>query len=111
MTTRGKIVFTIVILAVVGFGMFRWWDKIAPKSQTQTHSINVDEVKKAVKEAQTGAFSAGAGFSSADALLFNVRIQENNLFDAQLNESATQTQTNIAVVNLFKALGGGWDAQ
>jgi len=33
-----------------------------------------------VKEAQTGAFSAGAGFSSADQLLFNVRIQENNLF-------------------------------
>jgi outer membrane protein insertion porin family len=33
-----------------------------------------------VKEAQTGAFSAGAGYSSADNLLFNVRIQENNLF-------------------------------
>lgn len=33
-----------------------------------------------VKEAQTGSFSAGAGFSSADQLLFNVRIQENNLF-------------------------------
>ncbi len=33
-----------------------------------------------VKEGQTGAFSAGAGFSSADQLLFNVRIQENNLF-------------------------------
>jgi outer membrane protein insertion porin family len=33
-----------------------------------------------VKEAQTGSFSAGAGFSSADSLLFNVRIQENNLF-------------------------------
>ena len=33
-----------------------------------------------VKEAQTGSFSAGAGFSSADNLLFNVRIQENNLF-------------------------------
>src|SRR6185436_7999461 len=33
-----------------------------------------------VKEQQTGAFSAGAGFSSADSLLFNVRIQENNLF-------------------------------
>jgi outer membrane protein insertion porin family len=33
-----------------------------------------------VKEGQTGAFSAGAGFSSADNLLFNVRIQENNLF-------------------------------
>ena len=33
-----------------------------------------------MKEAQTGSFSAGAGFSSADSLLFNVRIQENNLF-------------------------------
>jgi outer membrane protein insertion porin family len=33
-----------------------------------------------VKEAQTGAISAGAGFSSADALLFNLQIQENNLF-------------------------------
>ena len=33
-----------------------------------------------VKEAQTGSFSAGAGFSSADSLLFNVRVQENNLF-------------------------------
>ena len=47
------------------------------------------------------------GYSSYLELL----TQENNLFDAQLNESATQTQTNIAVVNLFKALGGGWDAQ
>jgi outer membrane protein insertion porin family len=33
-----------------------------------------------VKEAQTGAFSIGAGFSSADSLLFSARIQENNLF-------------------------------
>jgi len=33
-----------------------------------------------VKEAQTGAVSAGAGFSSADSLLFNLQIQENNLF-------------------------------
>jgi len=33
-----------------------------------------------VKEGRTGAFSAGAGFSSADALLFNARISEQNLF-------------------------------
>ena len=33
-----------------------------------------------VKEAQTGAVSAGAGFSSADNLLFNAQIRENNLF-------------------------------
>ncbi len=33
-----------------------------------------------VTEAQTGSFSAGAGFSSADRLLFNVRVSEVNLF-------------------------------
>lgn len=33
-----------------------------------------------VKEGQTGSLSAGAGFSSADSVLFNARIQENNLF-------------------------------
>jgi outer membrane protein insertion porin family len=38
------------------------------------------EVVVNVAEAQTGAFSAGAGFSSNDALLFNVNIRENNLF-------------------------------
>ena len=47
MTTRGKIVLTILLLGVVGFGVFRWWDKIAPQVRTQSLSINVDEVKKA----------------------------------------------------------------
>ncbi len=33
-----------------------------------------------VKEGQTGSLTAGAGFSTGDNLLFNARIQENNLF-------------------------------
>lgn len=33
-----------------------------------------------VKEGSTGAFSAGAGYSSGDQFLFNVRLSENNLF-------------------------------
>jgi outer membrane protein insertion porin family len=33
-----------------------------------------------VKEAPTGAFTAGAGFSSADRFILNGRIQETNLF-------------------------------
>ena len=52
MTARGKIVITFVILAVVGFGVFRWWDKIAPKSRSEVRSVNVDEVKKAVQAAR-----------------------------------------------------------
>ncbi len=33
-----------------------------------------------VKEATTGSFSAGAGFSTASGILFNTRVSENNLF-------------------------------
>ncbi len=33
-----------------------------------------------VEEGRTGAFSAGAGFSSADSFLFNARVSEQNLF-------------------------------
>lgn len=33
-----------------------------------------------VQEGQTGQFSAGAGYSSADGVLFNARITENNIF-------------------------------
>ena len=49
MTTRGKIALTILLLAIVGFGVARWWDKIAPQISPQHLSINVDEVKKAVQ--------------------------------------------------------------
>ncbi len=52
MTTRGKIVLTILLLGVVGFGLYRWWDKIAPKGRTEHVPINVDEVKKAVAAAK-----------------------------------------------------------
>src|SRR3954468_6748412 len=53
MTTRGKIVLTILLLGIVGFGMFRWWDKIAPKAKSDRVSLNVDEIKKAVQAAKT----------------------------------------------------------
>ena len=33
-----------------------------------------------MKEGSTGSFSAGAGYSSGDQFLFNVRVSENNLF-------------------------------
>lgn len=38
------------------------------------------DVNVNVKEGQTGTFSAGAGYSTADGALFNGRISENNLF-------------------------------
>jgi len=50
MTTRGKIVLTILLLGVVGFGMYRWWDKIAPQTRPQNQSINLAKVKQDLDE-------------------------------------------------------------
>ena len=52
MTTRGKIVLTILILAVVGFGVYRWWDKIAPQSKPQNVSVDVAKVKEEIAKAK-----------------------------------------------------------
>jgi NitT/TauT family transport system substrate-binding protein len=46
MTTRGKIVLTILLLGVVGFGVYRWWDKIAPQTGSQNQSVDVVKVKQ-----------------------------------------------------------------
>jgi NitT/TauT family transport system substrate-binding protein len=45
MTTRGKIVLTILVLGVVGFGVWKWWDKLAasPRTGQQAQSSSGDE--------------------------------------------------------------------
>ncbi len=55
MTTRGKIVLTILFLGVVGFGVYRWWDKIAPQTKSQTQSINVAKVKEEIADIKKAA--------------------------------------------------------
>src|SRR6185295_13996385 len=52
MTTRGKIILTLLVLGIVGFGMYRWWDKIAPKGRPEVRSVDVNEIKKAVEAAK-----------------------------------------------------------
>jgi NitT/TauT family transport system substrate-binding protein len=52
MTTRGKIVLTLLILGVVGFGSYRWWDKIAPTPGSSNVSVNPQEVQKALADAR-----------------------------------------------------------
>jgi NitT/TauT family transport system substrate-binding protein len=48
MTARGKIILTLLILGVVGFGVYRWWDKIAPAGRSSQVSVNPQEVKNAL---------------------------------------------------------------
>ena len=55
MTARGKFVLTILILAVVGFGVYRWWDKIAPQSKSQNVSVDTAKMKKELARGQAAA--------------------------------------------------------
>jgi len=70
-------------------------------STRKTGAPDALDVVVEVTEGQTGAFSAGAGFSSADSLLFNVQIQENNLFGRGqrlvLNADAGSIRRNIVL--------------
>src|SRR2546423_7104297 len=52
MTARGKLIVTILILAVVGFGVYRWWDKIAPTGKPVTPSVDPAAIKKTLDAAK-----------------------------------------------------------
>ncbi|MFO1497168.1 MAG: phosphate ABC transporter substrate-binding/OmpA family protein [Verrucomicrobiota bacterium] len=55
MTTRGKIVFTLLLVGVVAFGTYRWWDKIAPAPKPATVSVNPQAVQQQIKDAGSKA--------------------------------------------------------
>jgi len=61
MTARGKIVLTLILLAIVGGGVYRWWDKIAPASPNQHVSVNPQSVKD-----DLAAQAAAAAKATAD---------------------------------------------
>ncbi len=50
MTTRGKIVLTILLLGIVSFGVYRWWDKIAPQIRPQSQPVDVAKVKQEIQK-------------------------------------------------------------
>ncbi len=64
MTARGKIILTIVLLALVGGGVYRWWDKIAPAGKSSQVSVNPQDVKNAIASGQQPAAGAAADVTS-----------------------------------------------
>lgn len=52
MTGRGKFVVTILILAVVGFGLYRWRDKIFPQTHLPSQSVDVAKVREEIQKAK-----------------------------------------------------------
>jgi outer membrane protein insertion porin family len=55
------------------------FDEVSITNKATSDPAAVD-LEVMVKEATTGSFSAGAGYSTANGSLFNTRVSENNLF-------------------------------
>jgi outer membrane protein insertion porin family len=55
------------------------FDEVSITNKATSDPSAVD-LEVLVKEATTGSFSAGAGYSTANGSLFNTRVSENNLF-------------------------------
>ena len=45
MTSRGKFILTLLFLGFVGFGVYRWWDKLAPSAPASSGSVTAKQVK------------------------------------------------------------------
>ncbi len=67
MTTRGKLVLTILILGVFGFGAYRWWDKIAPQAKPTTPSIDTQQLKQSLADQAKQAATKPAADAPAAA--------------------------------------------
>src|SRR5262245_36723811 len=85
MTTRGKIVLTILVLGVVGFGVWQWWDKLAPTRGPQ--SGNKRDVSRS--SAATNIAELVETQTEIPALAAPAAYQpKDNILDLELSEYA-----------------------
>ncbi len=66
MTAKGKIVFTILFLAALGFGVWKWWDKLMPKHAPAMAAAGAPAGGNA--PAATPAQPAGAAAQAAEVV-------------------------------------------
>lgn len=68
------------------------------------------EVEKGVNALADAADLASSRYESGLSSYLEVLVADQSLFDAQLNLARIRADEHIAVVDLYRALGGGWDA-
>jgi NitT/TauT family transport system substrate-binding protein len=82
MTTRGKIVLTILVLGVVGFGVWKWWDKLATPpgsrpSQSASREAQASPAELVETQTEVPPLAAPAAYQPKD-----------NIVDVELSEYA-----------------------
>lgn len=77
-----------------------------------TGSLKTREVAdgrvRQVKDLETYARAARLRYEAGYSAYLEVLDAERSLFQAQINASQARAQSLVAVTNLYKALGGGW---
>lgn len=69
-----------------------------------------DAAGRAAAAARRTVLLAGLRYEGGVDNYLNLLDAQRELLDAELNESSLQRQQRVAIVRLYKALGGGWDA-
>ena len=95
MTSRGKIIFTILFLALVGYGVSKWWPQLKPEKTAGPGSVSRTD-----KPAGPGQADTPAGNEAATALLVETKTavptldppavykSKDNIVDLELSEYA-----------------------
>jgi NitT/TauT family transport system substrate-binding protein len=101
MTGKGKFVLTLMILAVVGFGAWKWWDRLNPQSRPASgNNAGPSANAPARPGGATEPSSAGAAASAAPAELVEPQtdapklaapgnyVPKDNIIEIELSEYA-----------------------
>ena len=67
--------------------------------------------RRQVEAARSAAVLSRARYDGGVTSYLEVLDIERSLFSAELAESETQRQSIIAIIDLYKALGGGWNPE
>src|SRR5215469_9279286 len=96
MTAKGKIVFTLLFLAAVGFGVWKWWDKLAPKHQPYVQTSGGTPASAGNNATPAPAAPANAG--GASTIAQDTNVVETQTETPRLPAAITYKPTNNTVV-------------
>lgn len=78
-------------------------------AEARNLAVEYDYLRQQVDAAEKALALTVARYDYGYSSYTEVLIEENFLFDAELQASSVYQQRLAAVVNLYRALGGGWD--
>src|SRR5579871_536729 len=96
MTAKGKIVFTLLFLAAVGFGVWKWWDKLSPKHQPYTQTTGGTTAAGGNNPAPAPAAAATPG--GAGTIAQDTNVVETQTETPKLPAALTYKPTNNTVI-------------